>query len=66
MYLPLGTTFAIFMGGVIRWVTDRMRDKRNLNDAQKARVDNAGILDGIRPDCGRGLVRHWDRSHSGA
>ena len=23
MYLPLGTTFAIFVGGVIRWITDR-------------------------------------------
>jgi len=44
MYLPLGTTFAIFLGGVIRWVTDRLRDRRNLNEAQKARVDNAGIL----------------------
>jgi putative OPT family oligopeptide transporter len=44
MYLPLGTTFAIFAGGVIRWATDRLRDKRNLNDAQKARVDNAGVL----------------------
>ena len=44
MYLPLGTTFAIFVGGIIRWVTDRMRDRRNFNDAQKARVDNAGVL----------------------
>ena len=44
MYLPLGTTFAIFIGGIIRWITDRLRDKRNLNDAQKARVDNAGVL----------------------
>ena len=44
MYLPLGTTSAMFVGGVIRWLTDRLRDKRNLNDAQKARVDNAGIL----------------------
>jgi putative OPT family oligopeptide transporter len=44
MYLPLGTTFAIFVGGVIRWVTDKMRDGRGLNDAQKARVDNAGVL----------------------
>ncbi|HMK31815.1 MAG TPA: oligopeptide transporter, OPT family [Terriglobales bacterium] len=44
MYLPLGTTFAIFMGGVIRWATDRLRDRRNFNDAQKARVDNAGVL----------------------
>jgi putative OPT family oligopeptide transporter len=44
MYLPLGTTFAIFLGGVIRWVTDKLRDRRGLNDAQKARVDNAGVL----------------------
>ena len=44
MYLPLGTTFAIFVGGIIRWVTDSLRDRRNLNDAQKARVENAGIL----------------------
>ena len=44
MYLPLGTTFAIFVGGLIRWVTDKLRDRRNLNDAQKARVENAGVL----------------------
>ena len=44
MYLPMGTTFAIFLGGVIRWVTDKLRDRRGLNDAQKARVDNAGVL----------------------
>jgi putative OPT family oligopeptide transporter len=44
MYLPLGTTFAIFVGGVIRWLTDKLRDRRGLNDAQKARVDNAGVL----------------------
>src|SRR5246500_1513079 len=44
MYLPLGTTFAIFVGGIIRWITDSLRNRRNLNDAQKARVDNAGVL----------------------
>jgi putative OPT family oligopeptide transporter len=44
MYLPLGTTFAIFVGGVIRWVTDKLRDRRGYNDAQKARVENAGVL----------------------
>lgn len=44
MYLPLETTFAIFVGGVIRWLVDVMRDRRNLNDAQKARVENAGVL----------------------
>ena len=44
MYLPLGTTFAIFVGGVVRWITDKLRDRRGFNDAQKARVDNAGVL----------------------
>jgi putative OPT family oligopeptide transporter len=44
MYLPLGTTFAIFVGGIIRWLTDQLRDRRGFNDAQKARVDNAGVL----------------------
>ena len=44
MYLPLGTTFAIFVGGLVRWVTDKLRDRRGFNDAQKARVDNSGVL----------------------
>jgi putative OPT family oligopeptide transporter len=44
MYLPVGTTSAIFIGGMIRWVTDKLRDRRGYNDAQKARVDNAGVL----------------------
>jgi putative OPT family oligopeptide transporter len=44
MYLPLETTFAIFTGGVIRWIMDRVRDGRGFNDAQKARVDNASVL----------------------
>ena len=44
MYLPLGTTFAIFIGGLVRWMTDKLRDRRGLNDAQKARVDNAACL----------------------
>ncbi len=44
MYLPLETTFAIFIGGIIRWATDKLRDRRGFNDAQKARVENAGVL----------------------
>jgi putative OPT family oligopeptide transporter len=44
MYLPLETTSAIFVGGLIRWFTDKLRDRRGYNDAQKARVDNAGVL----------------------
>ncbi|MEO8661287.1 MAG: oligopeptide transporter, OPT family [Bryobacteraceae bacterium] len=44
MYLPLETTFAIFVGGLLRWVTDSIRDKKGFNDAQKARIENAGVL----------------------
>jgi len=44
MYINLETTFAIFLGGVFRWLTDSMRDRRGFNDAQKARVENAGVL----------------------
>jgi putative OPT family oligopeptide transporter len=44
MYLPLETTFAIFVGGVIRGIVDRIKQKRGYNAAQKARVENAGIL----------------------
>ncbi len=44
MYLPLETTSAIFVGGVVRWFMETRRDKRDFNDAQKARVENAGVL----------------------
>jgi putative OPT family oligopeptide transporter len=44
MYLPLETTFAIFVGGIFRWLTDKFRDRGNFNDAQKARIENAGVL----------------------
>ncbi|MBI3765688.1 MAG: oligopeptide transporter, OPT family [Ignavibacteriales bacterium] len=44
MYLPLATTSAIFVGGVIRWMTDTMRDRKGFNDAQKRRVENVGVL----------------------
>jgi len=44
MYLPLETTFAIFVGGIFRWLTDKYRDKGHFNDAQRARIENAGIL----------------------
>ncbi len=44
MYLPLETTFAIFIGGLIRGVVERNVAKRGYNAAQKARVENAGVL----------------------
>ena len=56
MYLPLETTFAIFVGGVIRGIVDKMAKKRGLNDAQKARVENAGILSASGLIAGEALV----------
>jgi len=44
MYLPFGTTFAIFVGGVFRWIADKIVKHRSFNSAQTARVENAGIL----------------------
>jgi putative OPT family oligopeptide transporter len=44
MYLPLETTFAIFVGGLVRGLVDRMTVKRRYNAGQKARVENAGVL----------------------
>jgi putative OPT family oligopeptide transporter len=44
MYLPLGTTFAIFVGGMIRAITDSISNNLRHNEAQKARVENTGVL----------------------
>ncbi|MBE0571898.1 MAG: oligopeptide transporter, OPT family [Ignavibacteriaceae bacterium] len=44
MYLPLGTTFAIFTGGMIKGIVEKYNEKRKLNDGQKSRVENTGIL----------------------
>jgi len=44
MYLPFGTTAAIFVGGVIRWLADTAAKRRRYNEAQITRVTNIGIL----------------------
>jgi len=44
MYLPFETTFAIFCGGMIKGIVDRLAGRQKLNPAQKARVENVGIL----------------------
>ena len=44
MYLPLDTTFAIFIGGLIRWLCDKRASRRGYNSAQRIRVENVGIL----------------------
>jgi putative OPT family oligopeptide transporter len=56
MYLPLETTFAIFIGGMIRGIVDKARDKRGYNAAQKARVENAGVLAASGLIAGEALV----------
>lgn len=50
MYLPLETTFAIFMGGLVKWLMETVRDRGTFNDAQRARIENAGVL------CASGLI----------
>ena len=69
MYLPLETTFAIFIGGIFRWLTDKYRDQGEFNDAQKARIENAGVLTASGLIAGEalcGLVvagfRAWEKS----
>ncbi|MDH7514419.1 MAG: oligopeptide transporter, OPT family [Bacteroidota bacterium] len=44
MYLPLETSFAIFIGGIIRGIMDKIVEKRKFNEAQTARVENVGTL----------------------
>jgi putative OPT family oligopeptide transporter len=44
MYLPLGTTFAIFVGGLIKGIVEKIDERKKFNEAQKSRVENTGIL----------------------
>jgi putative OPT family oligopeptide transporter len=44
MYLPFETTFAIFVGGVIRSIADHVARRRRFSEGQRARVENAGVL----------------------
>ncbi len=56
MYLPLETTFAIFCGGMFKGLVDRLVTKRGFNAAQKARVENVGILLAAGLIAGEGLT----------
>ncbi len=44
MYLPLETSFAIFIGGIVRAILDKTAEKRLMNAAQKTRIENNGTL----------------------
>ena len=56
MYLPLETTFAIFVGGMIKGGLDKMVVRRKLNAAQKARAENVGVLLAAGLIAGEGLT----------
>jgi putative OPT family oligopeptide transporter len=56
MYLPLETTFAIFVGGMIKGLADKAVAKRKFNAAQKARAENVGILIAAGLIAGEGLT----------
>jgi putative OPT family oligopeptide transporter len=44
MYLPLETTFAIFIGGLIRGLVDMVSERKKFNEAQRIRSENVGVL----------------------
>ena len=56
MYLPLATTFAIFVGGVAKWAMDSLAQRRNFNEAQRARIENIGVLSASGMIAGEALI----------
>lgn len=44
MYLPFNTTFAIFIGGIIKFFLSKQAEKRAQNPGDKERAENTGIL----------------------
>ena len=56
MYLPLETTFAIFIGGLIKGVVEMIGRKRGFSEGQKVRVENAGVLVAAGLIAGEALV----------
>ena len=62
MYLPISITCAIFVGGMMRWLTDVLRKRAQCNGAQSARVENVGVLVAsglIAGEALAGLVVGW-------
>jgi magnesium-transporting ATPase (P-type) len=44
IYLPLQTTFAIFIGGMIKGAVDMFVERKGFNEGQKIRTENVGVL----------------------
>src|SRR5947199_6484184 len=56
IFLPFETTFAIFLGGVFRSLGDWVAQRRGFNQAQKGRVENAGVLTASRLIAGEAIL----------
>jgi putative OPT family oligopeptide transporter len=44
MYLPFTSTAPIFVGGIVRWIQDKLVARRGLDQGAKERVENTGTL----------------------
>lgn len=44
MYLPIDTSFAIFLGGLMKGIIDKIIEKRKYDEKTKEKISNTGIL----------------------
>jgi uncharacterized oligopeptide transporter (OPT) family protein len=44
MYLPIDTSFAIFVGGLMKGLLDKIAEKRKLDAGTKEKMNNIGVL----------------------
>jgi putative OPT family oligopeptide transporter len=44
MYLPFHSTAAIFVGGIIKWILDKMMEKEKVSAEGRTKAENTGVL----------------------
>ena len=44
MYLPFNSTFAIFVGGLMKWGLTKVFEKRNSSESFRMKAENVGVL----------------------
>ena len=44
MYLPFNSTSAIFVGGALKWILDKLMERRQATAEQKTKAENTGVL----------------------
>ena len=55
LYLPLQTTFAIFIGGILKGAVDMYVERKNFSESRKIATENIGILLASGLNCRRGI-----------